>query len=330
MGSPDLTLLPGDILRVTVDRIDGALDTCIVDAGSHGMLTVPLGGVAGTRVAKLVPGASACVQVTAPCRGAAPASASIDIEFSGRLSVLVLDGVAITGESDEARPAVFASKNLPAVRRAELSTRLEGAFADDACGLPSMIGAVNGPVRVILRTAADEAPWEQVLSTVVVQMTEAAAFTVLARADTAPALLMAEKPDADGDASIGAFAGSYLTPNAMLEGRSIALDCGGDVLFERTEALWTAAVRPGTPEGALDDRTRRALNTEAAQVVCEALEEYGVEGAVAVKLLPCGDSNAFEGVMGIVQRCLGSAQSRISGVAPFSLVLIELGTSIIL
>ncbi len=323
MGSPDMTLSPGDILRATVDRIDG-LDTCLVNAGAHGTLTVPLDGVAGTRVAKLVPGASVCVQVTAAARGKVPATASIDIEFSGRTSVLVLDGAAITGEDSVAKPAVFVSKNVPAVRRAELSTRLENAFADDSCGLPSMVGAVNGPVRVILRTAADELPWEQVLSAVVVQMTEAAAFTVLARADVAPALLMAEKPDADGDALIGAFPGSYLAPNAALEGRVIALADGGEVLFERTESLWVATVRPFAGGEGLDGVAACRINEEAAPTVCEAIKEYGVRGTVAVQFLPCEDQASFDRTVDSVRDSLEGEVSRISGVAAFSIVLVSL------
>lgn len=322
MGSPDMTLSPGDILRATVERIDG-LDTCLVNAGAHGTLAVPLDGVAGTRVAKLVPGAGVCVQVTAAARGKAPATASIDIEFSGRTSVLVLDGAAITGEDSAAKPAVFVSKNVPAVRRAELSTRLESAFADDSCGLPSMIGVVNGPVRVILRTAADGLPWDQVLSAVVVQMTEAAAFTVLARADVAPALLMAERPDADGDALIGAFPGSYLAPNAALEGRAIALADGGEVLFERTESLWTATVRPFVGEEGLGGAACR-VNEEAAPTVCEALREYDVHGTVAVRFLPCEDPASFERTVESMREAFGGEVSRISGVAEFSIVLLGL------
>ncbi len=329
MGSPDMTLSPGDILRATVDRIDGSLDTCFVNAGAHGMLAVPLDGVAGTRVAKLVPGASVCVQVTAPSRGKALPTASVDIEFSGRTSVLVLDGAAIMGEDATVEPAVFVSKNVPAVHRAELSTRLEKAFSDDACGLPSMVGAVNGPVRVILRTAADELPWEQVLSAVVVQITEAAAFTVLARADAAPALLMAEKPDADGDALIGAFPGSYLAPNEALEGRVITLPNGGEVLFERTESLWTATVRPFVAEGMPDGDAACRINEEVALTVCEALEEYGVQGTVAVQFLPCDDPSSFDRTVARVRESFDGKVSRISGVPDFSIVLIDLEKRII-
>lgn len=325
MGSSDLTLSPGDILRGTVDRVDASLDVCFLDAGAHGVLEIPLADMAGTTVAKLVPGACVCAQVTAPRRGSNAARASIDIEFSGRLSVLVLDGTAIMGESTPPQPAAFVSTNVPGVRRAELSTRLERAFTDDACGLPSMLGAVNGPLRVVLRTASADAPWEEVLSAVVVQVTEAAALTVLARVDTAPALLMAEKPDADGDASIGAYGGAYTTPIDNLNGRRVALACGGEAVFERTEGLWTVAVRAGAVEASTEDLAARACctNKEGALAIAEAIAEFGVQGIVAVRLVPGASDVCFEEVLGIMTQKLAGPGTRISGDALMSVVLIE-------
>ena len=324
MGSSDLTLSPGDILRGTVDRVDASLDACFLDVGAHGVLEIPLADVAGTTVAKLVPGACVCAQVTAPRRGSAAARASIDIEFSGRLSVLVLDGTSITGDAAPAQPVAFVSAKVPGVRRAELSTALEGAFADDACGLPSMLGAVNGPVRVVLRTAATDAPWDEVLSAVVVQVTEAAALTVLARVDAAPALLMAEKPDADGDASIGAYGGAYTTAIDGLNGRRIALACGGEVIFECTEALWTAAVRVGAGD---DDRALAEhacrVNKEGALAIAEALVEFGLHGVVAARFVPGASTGCFDEVVASLEAALAGPGTRISGDAVMSVVLIE-------
>ena len=325
MGSSDLTLSPGDILRGTVQRVDASLDACFLDVGAHGVLEIPLAGVAGTTVAKLVPGACVCAQVTAPRRGEAPARAAIDIEFSGRLSVLVLDGTAITGDAVEAQPAAFVSTKVPGVRRAELSTRMERAFGDDACGLPSMLGAVNGPLRVVLRTASDDAPWDEVLSAVVVQVTEAAALTVLARADAAPALLMAEKPDADGDASIGTYGGAYTTAVNELNGRRIALACGGEVVFERTEAMWTAAVRVGASDAAPGDVADVAcrVNAEGALAIAEAVVEYGVHGVLAARFVPGATADCFNDVVASLERVLEGQGTRISGDAVMSVVLIE-------
>lgn len=320
MGSPDLTLSPGDILRCTVDRVDADLDACFLNGGAHGVLQLPLEGVPGTTVAKLVPGACVCVQVTSPRRGKHAARASVDIEFSGRASVLVLDGTAITGEPAPASASVFVSRRVPGVRRAELATRLENAFGEDACGLPSMMGAVNGPVRVVLRTAADEMPWEQVLSAVVVQLTEAAAFTVLARADRAPALLMAEKPDADGDASIGAYI-SVATGAEALDGRRIVLPEGREVVFERTEALWTAAVR-GADEASAADGGLPA-DVEAARAVAEALVEYDVRGVAAVRFCGFMDADAYDAVAAAMVQVFVDDGTRISGDRLCSVVLVE-------
>jgi hypothetical protein len=319
MGASDLTLSPGDILRGVVVRLDDALDACIVDAGAHGTLLVPLAEIPGTTVAKLVPGASVCVQVITSAHGHRPARATVSIEFSGRTSVLVLDGTAICGPEEPAVPKVFVSHKVSSLRRAELATQMESAFADDSSGLPSMLGAVNGPVTVVLRPTAEVVPWPEVVSAVVVQVTEAAAFTVLARLDTAPALLMAEKPDADGDASIGMLAGVvYTAPDEALDGRRITLDCGGEVVFERTEALLAACVRPGGC-----DQGVALLNHEAAVAMGEALAEYGVHGPVALRLLPDRDGASFDAVLAELRRALAELpETCLYGVPELSLVVV--------
>lgn len=314
MGAPDLTLSPGDIVRGLVDHVDASLDACFLDAGAHGMLLVPLAGLPGTTVARLLPKTCVCAQVVAPQRGKRHARATTRIEFSGRTSVLVLDGVALMGDEPPAQVTALVSADVPGVRRAELATQLEAAFSDASTGLPSMLGAVCGPVDVVLRSAADDAPWAQVLSSVVVQMTEAAAFTVLARADSAPALLMAEKPDADGDASIGR-AGRYSGPDDMLDGRRLVLSCGASVLFERTEAMWSVSVSgEGQPVG--------AANAEAAAAVGEAVAEYDVAGLVVVAFLPGMSVGDFTDLLDVLSEALGVDGTRISGDAAFSVALI--------
>lgn len=324
MGSPDVMLSPGDIVRGVVDHVDASLDACFLDAGAHGTLFVPLAGIPGTTVAKLVPGACVCVQVVAAQHGKKLARATVNIEFSGRTSVLLLDGAAITGRGDPAVPAVFVSKRVSGIRRAELATRLERAFSDESCGLPAMLGAVCGPVTVILRTAADQVPWEQVLSAVVVQATEAAAFTVLARAETSPALLMAEKPDADGDASIGNLAGySYLSPDDALDGRRIALTCGALLVFERTEAMWTVAVRVGEASAENREQLVDLVNSEAAVAASEAICEYGLAGIVAISFVPGMSFDRFSDLVDDVSDHLQGYETRISGDAALSVVLIE-------
>ena len=325
MGAPDLTLSPGDILRGVVDHVDASLDACFIDVGAHGSLLVPLAGIAGATVAKLVPGACVCAQVIAPAHGKRLARASVSIEFAGRTSVLVLDGTAIVGPCSAAQPSVFVSAQIPSMRRAEFATLLEGAIEDESCGIPSMLEAVCGPVTVVLRAAADEVPWDQVLSTVVVQVTEAAALTVLARADEAPALLMAEKPDADGDASIAALGagGAYARRETALDGRRIALACGGEVVFERTEAMWTVCVRTAGAGDCSREATASTVNGEAAVAVAEAVVEYDVSGIVAVSFVPGLAFDLFNDLVDVVSEHLGERQTRISGDAGLSVVLFE-------
>lgn len=319
MESPDLTLSPGDILRTRVDHIDASLDACFLDAGPYGMLFVPLAGISATTVADLVPGASVCAQVVAPKRATKLPRACVNIEFSGRSSVLVLDGCAIMAPQSPARPEVFVSKKLAGVRRAELADKLESAVADPATGLPAMLGAVCGPVTLILRTTADELPWETVLSSVVVQVTEAAAFTVLARTSSAPALLMAEKPDADGDSTIGSTMHSAYNNTAdALDGRRIDLACGAQIVFERTEAMWTVGVRVTQA-----DAQAGAVNAEVAQAVVEAVLEYDVRGIVAVALLAGMPLDAFNDLIDDMSDGLANEKTRISGDAALSVALIE-------
>ncbi len=321
MESPDLTLSPGDILRTRVDHIDASLDACFLDAGPYGMLFVPLAGISATTVADLVPGASVCAQVVAPKRAAKLPRASVNIEFSGRTSVLVLDGCAIMATSSPARPEVFVSKKLAGVRRAELADKLQAAVADPSTGLPSMLEAVCGPVTLILRTTADELPWETVLSGVVVQVTEAAAFTVLARISSAPALLMAEKPDADGDSTIGTTTHSaYNNTEDALDGRRIDLACGAQIVFERTEAMWTVAVKRTQADVAV-----ATVDAEAAQAVIEALLEFDVRGIVAVALLEGLPLDAFNDLIDDMSDGLSDGKTRISGDASLSVALIERG-----
>jgi len=324
MAAPDLTLLPGDILRGVVDHVDVAMDACFLDAGSHGSLLVPLAGLPGACVARLVPGAVVCAQVIEPARGKVLARASVSIEFAGRTSVLLLDGTAITGPRAQAQPSVFVSKRIPSMQRAELATLLEGALADESCGLPSMLGAVCGPVNVVLRTAAQDMPWPGVLSAVVVQVTEAAAFTVLARADSAPALLMAERPDADGDASISSVPGiAYSSPEDALEGRRIVLASGAEVVFQRTEAMWTAAVKPGSAGASAGASLAATVNAEAAVAVAEAVAEYDLSGVVAVGFMKGMSFDGFNDLVDAVSAELGGVETRISGDAALSVVLIE-------
>lgn len=280
MGAPDMTLSPGDIFRGVVTRVDASLDACFLDAGAHGSVFVPLAGLRATTVARIVPNARVCAQVIAPARGKKLPRASVSIEFSGRSSVLILDGVALTGKKTPPAVEVFVSKKLSGVVRAELATRLEKAFDDPSTGLPSMVATLVGPITVILRTAAQELPWEQVLSAVVVQITEAAAFTVIARAGSEPALLMAEKPDADGDASISAA--RFTRPEDMLDGRRMALASGGEVVFERTEAMWTVDVNTAHAHAPSKTELIDQVDEEAAVAIAEAIVEYDVTGLIAI------------------------------------------------
>lgn len=319
MESPDLTLSPGDILRTRVDHIDASLDACFLDAGPYGMLFVPLAGIPATTVAGLMPGACVCAQIVVPRRGTKLPRASVSLEFSGRTSVLVLDGCEIMTPETPAHPAVFVSKKLAGVKRADLAAKLEAAVGDLSTGLPAMLDVVCGPVTIILRTAADEQPWEDVLSGVVVQVTEAAAFTVLARIADAPALLMAEKPDADGDSTIGStFHSAYNNTEAALDGRCIELACGSSITFERTEAMWTVGVKPLTEKASVAQ-----IDAEVVQAVVESVLEYDATGLIAVALVPGLTLDAFNDLVDEMSDGVNEVQTRISGDATLSVILVE-------
>lgn len=320
MGASDLALSPGDILRGVVDHVDASLDACFLDGGAHGMLFVPLAGLQPTTVSRMVPGARVCAQVVAPQRGKKLPRASVSIEFSGRTSVLILDGAALTGKKTPPSVEVFVSKKLSGVRRAELATKLETAFADASTGLPSMLSACVGPLTVILRTAADDVAWEQVLSAVVVQITEAAAFTVIARAGSEPALLMAEKPDADGDASISGA--RFSAPEDMLDGRRIALTGGGEVVFERTEAMWTVDVNTAHAHAVDKADLISQVNEDAVHAIGEAIVEYDVTGLIAIDFVSGLTSAGFNELVDELSDILGSDGVHVSADAKLAVAII--------
>ncbi len=321
MASTDLTLTPGDIVRGIVDHVDSSLDACFLDAGQYGTFFVPLDGLNGTTVARMVPNARVCVQIVAPKRGKKLPRASASIEFTCRTSVLVLDGAALTGKKTPASVEVFVSRKVPAVRRAELATKLENAISDPATGLPSMLSTAVGPMTIILRTLSAEVPWEQVLSDVVVQLTEAAAFTVLARAGSEPALLMSEKADADGDASIAAK--RYASPEDMLDGRRLALAGGGEVVFERTEAMWTVDVNTAHAHEADKSTLVRAVDLDAVKAIGESIVEYDVSGLIAIDFVSGIDKKTFDQLKAMLQEALGTRGVYVSGDQQLTVVLVS-------
>ncbi len=320
MASPDTSLMPGDIVRGIVDHVDSSLDACFLDAGPYGTLFIPLAGLNGTTVARMVPNARVCVQIVAPQRGKKLPRASASIEFSGRTSVLILDGAALTGKKTPASVEVFVSRKVPAVKRAELATKLQNAVSDPATGLPSMLATAVGPMTIILRTLAAEVPWEQVLSAAVVQLTEAAAFTVLARAGSEPALLMSEKTDADGDSSI--VARRYGTPEDMLDGRRIALANGGEVVFERTEAMWTVDVNTAHAHATDKAALIEQVNTEAVRAIGESILEYDVGGLIAIDFVSGLPKAKFDALRETLQEALGTSGVHISEDVEIGVMLV--------
>ena len=320
MASPDTSLMPGDIVRGIVDHVDSSLDACFLDAGPYGTLFIPLAGLNGTTVARMVPNARVCVQIVAPQCGKKLPRASASIEFSGRTSVLILDGAALTGKKTPASVEVFVSRKVPAVKRAELATKLQNAVSDPATGLPSMLATAVGPMTIILRTLAAEVPWEQVLSAAVVQLTEAAAFTVLARAGSEPALLMSEKTDADGDSSI--VARRYGTPEDMLDGRRIALANGGEVVFERTEAMWTVDVNTAHAHATDKAALIEQVNTEAVRAIGEPILEYDVGGLIAIDFVSGLPKAKFDALRETLQEALGTSGVHISEDVEIGVMLV--------
>ena len=91
---------------------------------------------------------------------------------------------------------------------------------------------------------------------------------------------MAEKPDADGDASISAA--RFTRPEDMLDGRRIALASGGEVVFERTEAMWTVDVNTAHAHATSKAQLIDQVDEEAAVAIAEAIVEYDVTGLIAI------------------------------------------------
>ena len=321
MASPDIALIPGDIVRGVVDHVDSSLDACFLDAGQHGTLFIPLAGLSGATISRIVPNARVCAQIIAPQRGKKLPRASVSIEFSGRTSVLILDGAALTGTKSPAKVEVFVSKKVGAVQRAELASKLESALEDPSTGLPVMLSTAVGPMTVILRTAAADTPWEQVLSAVVVQLTEAAAFTVLARAGSEPALLMSEKTDADGDALI--VSQRFSDSADMLDGRRLGLPGGGEIVFERTEAMWTVDVNTAHAHAVDKPSLIRTVNREAASVICESVLEYDVSGLIAIDFVTGMTSVEFNALSDDISDALGTEGVYVSGDFQVGVVLVS-------
>ncbi len=320
MAASDLTLTPGDIVRGIVDHVDSSLDACFLDAGPYGTLFIPLSGLSGSTVARMVPNARVCVQIVAHHRGKKLPRASASIEFSGRTSVLILDGAALTGKKTPATVEVFVSKKVPAVQRAELATKLQDAIADQATGIPAMLTTAVGPMSIIVRTAAAELPWDEVLSAIVVQVTEAAAFTVIARAGSDPALLMSEKADADGDASI--MAHRFATSDDMLDGRHIQLQEGGEVVFERTEAMWTVDVNTAHAHAQDKSTLIEKVDRAAVAAIAEAIVEYDVSGLIAIDFVSGISKTVFNELRQAMLDELGTSGVHVSGDPEMAVMLI--------
>ncbi|MBR2835808.1 MAG: hypothetical protein IKE43_08920 [Coriobacteriales bacterium] len=276
MGTPNAALTPGDILRGVIEYVDPNLDACFISAGSHGRMIAPLDDLDSTAVARLKPGAQVCAQLITLKHGEDLPSARLRIEFSGRSSVLVLDGTCFFSDI---RPTVqvHVSHKLSGVRRAELASKLETALQDESCGLTMMLDATYGPINIILRSAADTMPWDKVLSALVVQATEAAALATIARLESGPALLMAEKPDSDGDVSLAMNRGLRGNAPELLVGKKLALSSGGEIVFERTRACWGISV-----ETAGAKQPKGDVAKEAAIAIGESLLEFNVIDPVTI------------------------------------------------
>ena len=135
---------------------------------------------------------------------------------------------------------------------------------------------------------------------------------------------MAEKPDADGDASIvGVIGSADASPEGALDGRRIALTCGGELVFERTEAMWTVAVRPVDAQAPTREALVALVNGEAAVAVSEALSEYDVRGTVAIAFMGGMPLDTFSDLVDDLSERLDGSKTRISGDAGLSVALVE-------
>ena len=128
----------------------------------------------------------------------------------------------------------------------------------------------------------------------------------------------------------GLNAGEALTAGALsldparglvtADGRRIDLACGAQIVFERTEAMWTVAVRRTQVDASVS-----TVDAEAAQAVIEALLEFDVRGIVAVALLEGLPLDAFNDLIDNMSDGLSDGKTRISGDASLSVALIERG-----
>ena len=94
--------------------------------------------------------------------------------------------------------------------------------------------------------------------------------------------------------------------------------CGAQIVFERTEAMWTVAVKRTQADVAVS-----TVDAEAAQAVIEALLEFDVRGIVAVALLEGLSLDAFNDLIDDMSDGLSDGKTRISGDASLSVALIE-------
>ena len=96
--------------------------------------------------------------------------------------------------------------------------------------------------------------------------------------------------------------------------------CGAQIVFERTEAMWTVAVKRTQADASVS-----TVDAEAAQAVIEALLEFDVRGIVAVALLEGLPLDAFNDLIDDMSDGLSDGKTRISGDASLSVALIERG-----
>lgn len=320
MAASGYALAAGDIVRGGVEKIDTALDACFLDAGPYGMVYVPLGGLPERTRCLVQPRARVCVQISSPQRGQKLPRGSVHIEFCTRTSVLVIDGAALTARHTPAELSCFVSRSVPAPQRSTLVQRLERAVKDSSTGIPSVLEAATGPVRIILRSLAASLPWSEVLPSVVVQLTELAAFTVLARSGSGPALLLGAKDSAHP--AYAGTAGYYRMSADMLNGCRLAVKNGATAVFEQTEAMWTVDVNSAHVHAADKEELLREVNSAAAQAIAETLVEYNVSGLIAVDFISGASAELFESLQQIMRRVLGSRGVHISGDRKLSVMLI--------
>ena len=134
-------------------------------------------------------------------------------------------------------------------------------------------------------------------------------------------MYVGKKTDADGDASI--LSQRFSDSADMLDGRRLGLPGGGEIVFERTEAMWTVDVNTAHAHAADKPTLIRSVNREAARAFCESVLEYDVSGLIAIDFVTGMTSVEFNALSDDISDALGNEGVYVSGDFQIGVVLVS-------